>query len=208
MSDDEGFGMDAPKRQGAKILYDIDPHIKAALAHSSPYVWYHCIGGYSFGSRLIEWGTHSQLSHMDILLPDGWLVGARSDNPKDQSGRRFGKGVQVRSPHYYGRVESTLTIQIPVTAKQKRVFYTLLAEQVGKPYDHTAIWGFVLNRDWREIDSWICSEMGIWLAEQSGITGEFYLSANRVAPSTGSAILTSQKRVKWWEDEGPVLIAR
>ncbi len=31
--------------------------------------------------------------------------------------------------------------------------------QVGKPYDYTAIAGFLARRDWREDDSWFCSEL-------------------------------------------------
>lgn len=36
--------------------------------------------------------------------------------------------------------------------------------QIGKPYDKTAILGFVANRDWQEDDSWFCSELIAWAA--------------------------------------------
>lgn len=34
-----------------------------------------------------------------------------------------------------------------------------LRDQLGKPYDWTAIVGMVMRRDWAEVDSWFCSEL-------------------------------------------------
>lgn len=36
------------------------------------------------------------------------------------------------------------------------------ANQIGKPYDYTAILGMGLHRDWQEDDSWFCSELVAW----------------------------------------------
>jgi uncharacterized protein YycO len=33
------------------------------------------------------------------------------------------------------------------------------AAQVGKPYDLTALFGWLSGRDWQEEDSWFCSEL-------------------------------------------------
>lgn len=40
--------------------------------------------------------------------------------------------------------------------------------QIGKPYDWTAVAGLGLRRDWQEDDSWFCSELVAWSADQAG----------------------------------------
>ena len=42
------------------------------------------------------------------------------------------------------------------------------ASQIGKPYDWTALWSFVIRRDWQEDDSWFCSELVAWAFAQGG----------------------------------------
>lgn len=66
---------------------------------------------------------------------------------------------------------------------QSRAFYRFLRAQVGKPYDHSAIWGFASGRDWREDDSWICSELQAAALEHAGIVpNQLYLAANKITP--------------------------
>lgn len=57
-----------------------------------------------------------------------------------------------------------------------------LMSQLGKPYDYEAIWGFLLNRDWREPDSWICSELQARALEVAGIVPCLYLACNKITP--------------------------
>lgn len=40
--------------------------------------------------------------------------------------------------------------------------------QIGKPYDWTALFGLLLHRDWQEDDSWFCSELVAWAFAQGG----------------------------------------
>ncbi|MCU0689783.1 MAG: hypothetical protein MUF54_00140 [Polyangiaceae bacterium] len=43
-----------------------------------------------------------------------------------------------------------------------------LREQVGKPYDYTALFGIFAKRDWQEPDSWFCSELAAAAALAGG----------------------------------------
>ena len=40
--------------------------------------------------------------------------------------------------------------------------------ELGKPYDYTAIFGFLVHRDWQEDDSWFCSEFVAYVLNKSG----------------------------------------
>jgi len=42
------------------------------------------------------------------------------------------------------------------------------ASQIGKPYDWTALFGFLVRRDWQADDSWFCSEFVAWAFQQGG----------------------------------------
>lgn len=37
--------------------------------------------------------------------------------------------------------------------------YTYAMQQLGKPYDKTAVIGMTLNRDWQQDTDWFCSEL-------------------------------------------------
>ena len=86
------------------------------------------------------------------MLPDGTLLGARSDG-----------GVQIRQPGY---ARFTQTHQYSIVTPLADQFYDCLKTQIGKPYDWRAIIAFGFgNRDWRSTDAWFCSELQIWAAE-------------------------------------------
>lgn len=119
---------------------------------------------------LIRWGTRSDWSHVDAVLPNGDLLGARIDG-----------GVQIRKPGY-ANFKKTVQYSVKTPAADK--FYEILQTQVGKPYDWRAIAAFAFgNRDWREQDSWFCSELQIWAAEQAGFfPQDLMIEVNRLSP--------------------------
>lgn len=101
---------------------------------------------HTLASVLTRWFTHSAFSHVDLVLPDGRLLGARPAG-----------GVQIRPPDYarFYRVLQLL-MRTPLAARHYR--YAL--SQVGKPYDWRAVIGFLLpSRDWRDENAWFCSEL-------------------------------------------------
>lgn len=104
-----------------------------------------CEGG-AF-STLIGWFSHSQFAHVDLALDDGSLIGARL------------KGGVQRRPAGYANFARTKAIEIAVENDAAAAAFEFLNGQIGKPYDWTAIAGFAAGRDWRDADSWFCSEL-------------------------------------------------
>lgn len=119
---------------------------------------------------LIRYGTRSRWTHVDAVLPDGSLLGSTLDG-----------GVQIRPPTY-AKFSETLTTYIETDCADR--FYEKLHSQIGKPYDWRAIISFGLGeRDWRETDSWFCSELQIWAMEQAGFFDrQLLVQENRLSP--------------------------
>jgi hypothetical protein len=92
-------------------------------------------------SALIRWGTHSDFSHTEVIMPDDYRLGAL-----------FSGGVQRRPPGYakFSREE-----QVPCSPRQAEAFYRFLCQQLGNTYDWQAIAGFAFNRQWRDPSAWL-----------------------------------------------------
>jgi len=106
------------------------------------------------GADLIAYFGHGAgFSHVDVVLADGRLLGAR-----DEVCDGVAAGVQIR-PADYARFTRKLVVSIATGAANAQGFDTFLRAQLGKPYDMRAIIGFAVGRDWRESDSWFCSEL-------------------------------------------------
>ena len=127
-------------------------------------------------SSAIAWFSQGHFSHVDAVLPDGRLLGARSDKIGGVP-----SGVQIR-PSNYGKWVKRTQFVIPCSPTQKTNFWSFLNAQIGKSYDSRAIWAFAVNRDWRESDSWICSELQSAALETAGIWRPLYLAANKITP--------------------------
>lgn len=131
---------------------------------------------YNIGSLLIRLFTFSKWSHVGIVLDDNTVIDATG-----------GKGVSVHSMHefiskYRSIEEVSISIPDPIAAK------AFLVDQIGKPYDFTALFGLVLQRDWQEPDSWFCSE----LLEASLVAGgrkRFKDSVSRIVPKESYAVI-------------------
>lgn len=129
-----------------------------------------------FSSQVIAWFSAGHVSHVDTLLDDDQLLGARSDSVGGAP-----PGVQIRPPDY-ADFAVRVVMAVPVTVEQKAVYLAFLDDQVGKPYDYKAIWAFLFNRNWRETDSWICSELAAAAAERASIVPPLFLAANKITP--------------------------
>lgn len=132
----------------------------------------------ALSSQAIAWFSAGHFSHVDAILPgpNGNLLGARSDSVGSVR-----PGVQVRPPNY-AKLSRRVVMTIPADDARTAAFYRFLAGQVGRPYDSEAIWAFIFNRDWRENDSWICSELQCAAGEAAGILPALYLAANKITP--------------------------
>lgn len=97
----------------------------------------------------IRWFTWSSYNHVDFVLSDGSLLGAKASG-----------GVRVREPLAGKKV--TYTVDAP-----ESVLYAAQS-QIGKSYDFMAIVGFLFRRRWHRPNRWFCSEFVAWAFEQGG----------------------------------------
>lgn len=112
------------------------------------------IRGTDLGAKAIEWFGHGlSYSHVDTVMPDGRLYGARSDKVGGAPA-----GVQYRDPSYT-QDAGKLHIVLNTTPEQDAAYYAFLLKQQGKPYDKLSIISFIIGRNWQDNDSWFCSEL-------------------------------------------------
>jgi hypothetical protein len=131
--------------------------------------------------------TWSSVSHVDIRLPAGLKYGnGRVTENGDLVGARFAqdkglnKGVSVRPWNYHKTSKEIWTVSDTTPETDAKIYEAALS-QVGKPYDLSGIANFALHRDWREEDSFFCSELVAWAFEQAGaplLNG----NCNRITP--------------------------
>ena len=102
----------------------------------------------SFISKAIRDLTHSPYSHVEFALPEGYL-GAHIDG-----------GVMLR-PLDYEKPSAELFLEVDVPDAAWPRIMGFAKAQIGKPYDTSGIFGFIApgQRDWKEPDSWFCSEL-------------------------------------------------
>jgi len=136
--------------------------------------------GQGIGGKLIEWFDHGRYAHVDVVMEDGTLLGARNDS-MESDGVQIPAGVRIRPRSYLDGVEK-LQVYIPVPRPVSEKFYSFCLAQVGKDYDTTAIAGFVAGRDWSEPDSWFCSELVAAGLMESGFIHKLAAPANKIAP--------------------------
>ncbi len=141
--------------------------------------------GSDLSSRAISWFSQGHLSHVDAVMPNGELLGARSDVI-----RGIPAGVQIRPPNYE-TVVRRVRMSLECTVASEKAFYKFLLGEIGKPYDKTAIVAFVFNRDWRAPDSWFCSELQMRGLERSGLCEPLYLDVNKITPVECAVVATA-----------------
>jgi hypothetical protein len=129
---------------------------------------------YDFASAAISMFERGEYSHVDTIVLDQngneHLLGARLDT---------GVAVVPKS----GRFKNILRVDIPVSEKQSYVYHSFVIDQLGKPYDQTAIFAFIINRDWRDPNKWFCSELvAAGLLECFFFPNQPISAINRIAP--------------------------
>jgi len=124
---------------------------------------------------VIKWYAHGWATHCDAVVHD-------NDGAEKLLGARIKGGVAIR-PLDYKKFERVERVTLPGSVGQEEFFYNFLMEQIGKPYDETAILGFVFDRDWRAPEHWICSELLAVALEHCGFFGHPLASqASRITP--------------------------
>lgn len=139
------------------------------------------------GSRLIRWFTWSEFSHVDFVLytADGvWLLGSKADGVK-------------RRPYIESNYSHVARFNLPDCPPAAVQF---AETQIGKPYDFSALFGFLLRRDWAEDDSWFCSELVYWAFEQAGYRPFRGMHMSRITPQH-LLMLPTLRLVEEWKRE-------
>lgn len=127
-------------------------------------------------SDLIAVAGAGDFSHVDLLLDDDTLLGARHDAVGGKP-----PGVQIRTRNYASWSKQVI-IAVPCTTLQKATALNFATAQIGRPYDIVAILGFVAGRNWRDPAAWFCSELGAATGEHGGLWPQLYSPANKIEP--------------------------
>ena len=149
--------------------------------------------GTDFGAKAIEWFGHgADYSHVDTVMPDGRLYGARSDKVGGAP-----PGVQYRkSNYYYAKKELSMRITLDTTPEQDKAYYDFLLKQFNKPYDKMGILSFILGRNWDDLDSWFCSELvTAGLVNCGYFTYPLAVTSNKVAPADLILMLSVRQKI-------------
>lgn len=130
---------------------------------------------HSLGSWLIRVATWSRWSHCVIV--DG-THGIDST---------FLHGGVRRRPLGDSLAGYSHTAAVDIAVPDEAAALEFARGQIGKPYDWTAIVGFIVRRDWAEPDAWFCNE----LAEASlsaGGRARWRADLNRITPGASWAV--------------------
>lgn len=111
------------------------------------------VEGSGFSSALIKWFGSGLYSHVDTVLPDGTLLGARNDVIQG-----IPAGVQIR-PANYIQNEAMHRVSLTVSGEMRGKYYAFLHSQIGKPYNRLGIFAFFINAEWSDIAAWFCSQL-------------------------------------------------
>lgn len=144
------------------------------------------VAGSGLSSEAIEWFEgYPAYSHVDIVLPDGSLLGAREDAIGGQP-----PGVRVRPPEYE-KWEHRLLLTIGASQAEEDGFYGFARAQLGKPYDKLAILAFLVDRNWRDEDAWFCSELVAASLENATLIRPLITPANKLTPGCLATVLSA-----------------
>lgn len=117
-----------------------------------------------------RWFSHARWSHVDIVAPDGGLIGARV------------LGVKTRPADYQGLPASRKKIVTVPCADEGRA-WAFLKDQDGKPYDVGAYFAFGFARDWHDEGAWTCAELATAVLLAGGaFPHPLSLPKNKVTP--------------------------
>jgi hypothetical protein len=139
----------------------------------------------AFASSIIRRLTHSPFSHVDIILPGEGLLGVSGpDNDIGDPG-----GVMIRSFNAWPYLTLPKVAKLRGPEDKIRTAIDWTRSQIGKPFDHAALWHFLDDlaekpkRNWRDENSWICSEISCRAIEISGLLSYSLLAIKeRISP--------------------------
>jgi len=140
--------------------------------------------GTGLTSKAIQWFSAGPFSHVAAL----WNPAEYLDSRSDVVGGVL-PGVRIRP--VAAEPDPHVIFTLPASNGQYAAWQAFLRAQVGKPYDKPGILGFAVGRDWREPDSWFCSELQAAALEHAGLVPRLYAPANKITPSGLAVILSA-----------------
>jgi hypothetical protein len=143
--------------------------------------------GADWSSRLIAWWGqgYGGWSHVDLLLPTGELLGARSDLVGGKPA-----GVQIR-PAQYAAWKRRSVLTLPCSAAQADAAEDFARTQVGCQYDKRDILGFILGRELQTKGEWICSALQLDVVETAGIIQKLHVTPQQCPPNMFYSIINA-----------------
>ena len=96
-------------------------------------------------SELIRWRTMGEVSHVENVLRDGSIIGAYGDGVK-----------QIPGDTDLGYTTQRF-VDILMTQDSLDRWESYLKSRIGRPYDYSAIAGFLVHANWRHRRAFICS---------------------------------------------------
>lgn len=115
-------------------------------------------------SKAIRWKTDSEISHVDVVTPEGRLLGAHIND-----------GVLVRELDYMA-FDLRIRVTVPVGDEQFEKFWASVNSKIGEKYDKAGIAGIALGDNLAGPGTVFCSELQaqgikdagiIWIAKDS-----------------------------------------
>ena len=142
------------------------------------------VRGTGWDSRVIEWGTRSWTSHVEEFFPGiGKTFGAMLN------GGVIYRGV---SDKQYRNVSHWEAWRLPIRYDQYLALCGFRLKCYGLPYNWKAIVSFACGeRDWRDSNSWFCSEYIVRAMEVMGIVRlPLSIPTDRITPRDAYLIFT------------------
>ena len=138
--------------------------------------------GRDISSRFVAWygNGYGGFSHVDAVLSDGTLLGARSDEVGG------GDGVRIRSSDPpYEKWKRREVYGLQCSAAEEFTWEAWLRSELGHAYNPGAIWDFVLGRrDLTKRGRWICSELQTKALQKIAKLPTLPVPASQVTPNS------------------------
>jgi hypothetical protein len=128
---------------------------------------------------IARWGVaEPEFSHVDILLPDGRLLGARDDYVGD-----IPPGVAIR-PAKYRAWTRAKTVRFDCSPHDAYTALSWAYAERGKKYDQCAIFGFLLGKGWHTTGHFICSALACLYLEKARVVAKPFVQPRTISPNT------------------------
>jgi len=158
---------------------------------------FHLLADRNYATGWIRRLSHSPFSHVDMMLPDGNMLGA-SNNPKSPVIEGNARGVAIR-PQGYQRFKYRR--RMVIKTDRANDIRAIVKTQIGKEFDNSGLKDFLSDsfpgaRPWMLDTNWWCSELMTWGLDTGGFWQPKILQwpKNRCSPTDLLLLLLNDAR--------------